>query len=330
MSDTHQDLQAQDEANAENLQIGGFSGFLRRPLGDRSGMTAQMYGENGPDADMISALALTKFLEADVYVKVYLIKSAEGQLMKSGGAFPLVAAFKAKVQRPKGLRDGMIANLFAPNGADADQVNGLGLSKYLDAFVFVEILKPDAAPAGEAPIAKDEAITPALSAELDEAASHLTPPERKALEKKTKLFKEANRLLKISGFFRQPAVWSKLGSELDHAAWMDGAPCCAAGDSPCPNKAHAFKIPAPGHQHYQAIPLCAEHALQAESGTLKGGLAFMRLRQDVLTQEWAIERLKTLVGTPKGVDEPDPQKVFSWAVDNGLNTSVPGAYLAKF
>ena len=331
MPDNHEDLQARDEAASESLQIGAFSGYNRRPVGDRSGMTALVYGENGDDADMISALSLTKFLEADVYVKVHLIKDSNGQLMKRAGAFPLIAAFRAKVQRPKGQRDGMVAHLFAANGHDADQVNSMGLSKYLDAFVFVEILKPEAAPAVEShQPARDEAITPALSAELDEAATHLTPAERKAIDKKTKAFKEANKLLKMSGFLRNPQVWAHVGSEAEHAEWISQAPCCASGDSPCPHQAKAFKLPLPGHQRYMRVPLCDAHAAEAESGVIKGGLAFLRLRQDVLTQEWAWERLKAIVGTAEHVGEPDPQKVFGWAVDHQLSALVPANYLSKF
>lgn len=316
--------------NKDTLQIGAFSGYNRRPLPDRTGLTAQIYGENGNDADTISALSLTKFLEADVFVKVHLIKDAQGQIMKTNGAFPLIAGFHAKVQRPKGLRDGMIANLFAPNGRDADQVNSLGLSKFMDAFVFVEILKPEAAPQPDQPRPADENILPELSSELEELSQHLTPFERKAIAKKSKAFQEANRLLKISGFLRQPSVWPVLGSELDMQQWIDEAPCCAAGDSPCLNPSKSFKIPAESYMKYTLIPLCEHHASSANNGQLQGGLAFMKMRRDVLIQEWAWERLKFIVGTPKGIDEPDPQKVFAWASEKGLTQHIPANYLNKF
>lgn len=333
MTDQTRSAEADQDHDAESLQIGAFSGYNRRPVPDRSGMTAQIYGENGEDADMIASLSLTKYLDADVYVKVHLIKDSHGQIMKSQGAFPLVAAFRGQVQRSKGLRDGMLANLFAPNGADADQVNVMGLTKYMDALVFVEILRPEAAPATPSEPARagsDEDITPELTHDLEEAAQHLTPFERKALAKKTKGFEEANRLLKISGFLRQPGVWSQLGNELDYQAWSDAIPCCAAGDSPCPHKASAFKIPSETHQRYSMIPLCSEHALQAETGILPGGLSFMRLRRDVLIQEWAWDKLKEKAGTSKGIDAPDPSKVFSWAVDNGVSQHIPANYLNKF
>lgn len=313
-----------------SLQIGAFSGYNRRPLPDRTGLTAQFYGENGDDADMISALSLTKFLDADVFVKVHLIKDSHGQIMKTAGAFPMISSFQAKIQRPKGLRDGMVANLFAPNGANADQVNVLGLSKFLDSLVFVEILKPEAAPLTPTTPKPNLDSLPETSSELDELAQHLTPFERRALQKKGKAFAEANRLLKIAGFLRTPAVWPRLGSELDYQAWVDTIPCCAPGDTPCNNHATAFKIPAETHMHYMLIPFCEMHAKIAEEGVMPGGIAFFRMRRDILIQEWAWQRIKETVGATPGLDEPDPQKIFSWAHQNGLTQNIPANYLNKF
>lgn len=313
----------------ETLQLGAFSGYNRRPLPDRSGLTAQIYGENGHDADMISALSLTKFLDADVFVKVHLIKNSHGQIMKSNGSFPMISSFKGKIQRPKGLRDGMVANIFAPNGPDADEVNAMGLSKFLDAFVFVEILKPEAEPQASART-PDPAHLPELSLELEELSAHLTPFERKALQKRAKAYSEANRLLKMCGFLRNAAVWTKLGDELDYRDWVAATPCCASGDTPCTKAASPFRIPAEGNAKYAIVPFCEEHARQALAGELPGGVAFLRMRREVLIQEWAWDRLKFAVGLIAGLEEPDPQRVFSWAHANGLTAGLPANYLNKF
>jgi hypothetical protein len=323
---------AQVPPETPELQIGAFSGYNRRPLPDRSGLTAQFYGENGDDADMISALSLTKFLEADVYVKIHLIKDSVGQIMKRNGSFPMISSFKAKVQRPKGLKEGMVANLFAANGDDSDQVNILGLSKFLDAFVYVEILKPEAAPEQTIPAAPlQDALLPEISAELDSLAHHLTPFERKALQKKTKAYVEANRLLKMSGFLRQPSVWTQLGTELDYQAWLDAIPCCAPGNTPCTHTATAFKIPSESHQRYALVPFCKEHAIQADAGLMPGGIAFLRMRRDVLIQEWAWERLLAMLSISVSTHtEPDPQKIFAWAHEHKLTQHIPANYLNKF
>ncbi len=315
------------EQDPQSRHIGSFSGYNRRPLPTLTGLTAQFYGENGDDADMISALSLTKFLEAEVHADVYLIKDANGKVMKDPvtGSYPLIAAFSAKVQRPKPQRDGMIAQFFAFNGEAADQVNQLGLTKYLDAFVYVDILRdgkadvPAAAPSGQE-----------ISRELDELSSQLTPAERKALAKKSKAFQEANRLLRLSGFLSQPAVWSSLGDESDFEAWISQMGCCAPGDSPCKQAGAPFRIPAESHQRYLWIPLCPEHSRIAEAGSLPGGLPFMKMRQKVLVQEWAWERLRVAVGTLPEIDEPDPQAVMSWALERKLTQYIPPNYLSKF
>lgn len=324
-TNTH-DVRPQAPAE-ESLQIGAFSGYNRRPMPDRSGMMAQIYGENGPDADVISALSLTKFQDADVYVRVHLIKDSHGQIMKANGAFPTIASFRGKIQRPKPLRDGMVAHIFAPNGVDADQVNAMGLSKYLDAFVFVEILKPEAAPSESVDPSANDASLPEQSAELDELAGHLTPFERKALQKRSRAYAESNRLLKMSGFLRNAAVWAKLGTELDYQEWISKAPCCASGDAPCRRHAEPFKIPLEGR--YMLVPFCSEHAQEARAGDLPGGSAFLRLRREMLIQEWAWEHLKKAVGVPIGMEEPDPHRVAIWARDNGLGASLPANYLDK-
>lgn len=318
----------QETPSSDERQIGAFSGYNRRPLPTLTGMTAQFYGENGDDADMISALSLTKFLDAEVHADIYLIKDSNGRVMKDpvSGSYPKIASFPAKIQRPKPQRDGMIAQFFAFNGDASDQVNQLGLTKYLDAFVYVDILRSQPAHA-EASL---PASSPGKEKEMDELSSQLTPAERKTLSKKQKAFHEANRLLKLSGFLSQPAVWSALGSEADFEAWIAKIPCCAPGDAPCKSHGAPFKIPAESHQRYLWIPLCKEHASIAESGALPGGLPFMKMRQKVLIQDWAWELLKEAVGMHPEIDEPDPQLVMGWALEHKLTPYIPPNYLSKF
>lgn len=323
------------ENEPETIQIGAFSGYNRRPQPANSGLTANFYGENGTDSDSISALSLTKYQEIEVYISVFLIKDGNGRIMKDAGTgnYPRICAFLGKIQRPKPQRDGMLAQFFASNGPDADQVNELGLSKYLDAFVYVEILRPEAAkndPLRAPAPAVSFAPSPGPTSELDELATHLTPVERKALAKKTKAFQEANRLLSMSGFLKVPAVWTALGSEAEYQAWLSAVPCCAPGEKPCIHAARAFKLPVETHVKYGYLPLCESHAKEAEQGAMPGGLAFLRMRSAVFVQEWAWEELKKAVGTPTGFDEPDPQKVMSWAVDHKLSQHIPPNYLNRF
>jgi len=58
--------------------VGGFEGEIRRPVPRQSGMIAQVLGEDGEQADVITALGLTKFYDKQALITVRLIKSFEG------------------------------------------------------------------------------------------------------------------------------------------------------------------------------------------------------------------------------------------------------------
>ena len=320
-----------DHNDAPENQIGSFCAYVRRPNPAISGLTAQFYGENGDDADMITALSLTKFQDNNALVNVYFIKDSNGALQKDPltGAYPLVCSFVGKVQRSKPTRDGMLAQFFAANGDDADQANQLGLTRYQDAFVYVEILScaPQADSLRSAPA--DASLR--LSAELDQSAKTLTPAERKAAEKRAKIQREAHKLLQLSGFFLQPQVWAVLGSHFDFENWIAASPCCAPGQSPCANPAQAFALPADlaAHTKYVHVPLCAEHQAQALAGALPGGAALLKMRRQALVGQWAIEQLAKTVGLDPATSELDPQKVMAWAFENKLSSIVPPNYVAR-
>lgn len=314
-----------------NLQIGALSGYNRRPIPTTSGLTCQFYGENGEDADLMSALNLTKFLETEAFLQVFLIKNALGQVMRDpvSGQYPLVASFSGKIQRPKPLRDGLMAQFFALNGEDADAVNELGKTKYLDAFVYVEILKPEArAQATLAPGQSSSSLVmiPPPSAELDALAHHLTPIERKEMAKRNKAYENANNALRMSGFFTQQSVWGVLGTEFDYQQWLEQCPCCASADAACKNAVSVFALPTESHERYAYVPLCNEHKEQATLGILPGKLSFLRLKQRHLIQMWAFEQLCKLLGVDKD-QQPNPMEVFNWAQERKVSQYIPPTYL---
>ena len=131
----------------------------------------------------------------------------------------------------------------------------------------------------------------------------------------------------MGGFLRNASVWPKLGTELDYQTWIAQAPCCASGDAPCRLHAEPFQIPLDGR--YMLVPFCEQHSREARTGELPGGSAFLRLRREMLIQEWAWEHLKAAVGIPSGMEEPDPHRVAIWARENGLAAALPANYLDK-
>ena len=60
----------------------GFFGYVRRPKPLVSGMVAQFFGENGEDADKITALGLSSFFDMKINFKVRYVKDPVGKDMK--------------------------------------------------------------------------------------------------------------------------------------------------------------------------------------------------------------------------------------------------------
>lgn len=319
------DIQSSDEV--QNHQIGAFSGYNRRPQPAISGLTANFYGENGPDSDSISALSLTKYQDLDVFIIVYLVKDPLGKIMKDpiSGKYPKISSFLARIQRPKPQKDGMLAQFFASNGNDADEVNNLGLSKFLDALVYIEIYPQKIAKTPTIPLASIEQET---TQELDEVAKHLTIAERKQLDKKQKIFAEANRQLVLSGFFQQPTLWHSLGTPMDFHDWLTDAQCCYPADEPCKlNPIIVVKFEQNAND-FHLLPFCNEHKHKFDEQLTPGGIAFLRMRHKMLIQIWAQECLKNVLQTPHNF-ELDPQKVMNFCIDKKLSQYVPATYLNK-
>ncbi len=68
--------------------LGGFEAYVRRPHPLVSGMVARFFGENGPNADAITAMSLSKTVDAEVSVIVKLLKLPSGaEVKKPKGEF---------------------------------------------------------------------------------------------------------------------------------------------------------------------------------------------------------------------------------------------------
>ncbi len=59
-------------------EIGGFYGYVRRPKPLVCGMVACIFGEDGEEADMITATGLSRYLETPVQVCIRLVKEPSG------------------------------------------------------------------------------------------------------------------------------------------------------------------------------------------------------------------------------------------------------------
>lgn len=304
--------------------IGSFEGRLVRPKPSRKGLTAQILGENGPAADVITTFHLSHFLDLEVKVQIVLIKDSEGRLLKKNDEYPRITPFDAIIKRPATYTDGLVAQLFAENGPNADIVSELSLTKYLDAMVYVKISK---ASGDSVPLAIDRE-------DLDEASKRLTPAEEKGLQVQQKLARGAWNMLKMSGFFRKDAVLRALGDGAQFAQWVGTQPCCHPGESPCQNgDTEAFLIPDPSLR-FRHVPLCHEHAQLWESGSVvlpnnTSPQVFLIGETTRLVHQWAQVRLRELLATPAGHD-PTPSAVQRFAIAHHLTNALPDGFAGYF
>ena len=299
--------------------VGAFGGYLRRAKPSRDGLTAQVFGENGHDADVISAMHLTRFQDAPVRVRIFMVKDSSGRLKQKQ-----LCEFIAKIKRPAANDQGQVAQFFGDNGPNSDAINILNQSEYLDALVFVELTKPAA---NEFVILKPNVTTPE---ELAEEAKRMVPAELKVYKKKQRDAQAAMDILRRSGFFLAEAVLQALGTEVDFTRWLETQACCHPGDEPCTNHpVGAFRIPeAQAFRRYHYVPLCTIHRGLWETGQsgLQAPSAFLESQQKRYAQAFSQHALRSALGVPYGF-EPSPALTNAWALDHGLRDYIPAAFL---
>jgi len=305
-------------------RVGEFTGFLRRTKSASTGLTVQIFGENGQDADTITALHLTRYLDAPVLVSLWMLKDRNGRLMKSSDGYPKVAEFVGRVKRPAASNAGQVAQFFAENGPSADAVCVLNQTGYLDALVHVEIRKASLTTQPGQILVQDD-----MSA-LDTAARHATPAEIKQLKEGQKRAAEGLHLLRVNGFFYNRAVLTALGFGQNYRSWLEKQGCSQPGDAPCMDgPVQIFDMP--GSKGVDSMPLCRHHAQcwnKGEHGLPTGQpSSFVQQRHIVLCQRWSDEQLREKLSVLDGYD-PTPSALYRWCIDNGLKHLLPPAFMS--
>lgn len=294
-------------------QIGAFSAYVRRPLPQISGLIAQFFGPNGEDSDSILALSLTKFLDAEVLITVYLIKDSNGVIMKSqDGQYPKISQFFGVIRRSKPTRGGMLAEFFATNGINSDQVNELGKSVYQDCLVYIDVR-------GKLTNAA-QLQDPTLIIDND-YAKKISPHEINEYKKSEKRFAKLNKQLHLS-FLKNSEVLYKLGNHKDFIQWLSTRGCC--WPNTCTNSPlNAYEIKSvPGYFNY--VMFCDEHLADVEQGVenIPGGELYLKMKNSLLVQNWAFDQLKEKFSLT-GKEEPDSQKIALWAQEQSLDKFLP-------
>lgn len=305
--------------------LGSFTGFLRRPKSTSSGLIAQFFGENGRDADVIAALHLTRFLDAHVKVTVWMVKDRVGRLKKTENGHHKLTEFIAVIRRPQPSNMGQVAQFFGANGPNADAINVLNQSDFLDALVFVEMHQ---AVAG---MTVHDLVTLHPTEELEEQSKRRTASEQQDFKKMQKRAQEGLRILETSGFFRNEAILALLGRDSDYMEWLATQPCCHPGSQPC-SAQPVVAWAVPGGRRWAAIPLCRDHADQWENNTavLPDGsspLAFAQTQNIHYRQRWARFALNKQLRVPND-SLPTPGAIYTWAVDQKVQSFIPLSFKA--
>lgn len=301
-------------------QLGAFSGYIRRPTPNVSGMTAQIFGENGEDADTILALSLTKYQDAQVFVNIYLVKDPNGQIMKQGDSYPLISSFLGFVRRSMPKKEGMIAQFFAPNGEDADAISNLSKSLYQDSLVFVDVR-------GSLAIKDADKIQKNNVEKIDAGYSDkITKTEKIELNKKEKLYKKMNEQLEFNEFLYKTELLMALGKGEEFKEWLITKHGCAhIQDKPCMNPSGALMIDGLV-KPFNYLPCCAEHEhALSDHNHIEKHKVYYEMKHRLLTKQWAWEIMKSRFSFD-GNSEPDPSQVIQWAASKKLERYLPSKY----
>lgn len=307
--------------------IGSFLGFLRRAKSTKHGLTAQIFGENGNDADFITALHLTRYLDAAVKVSIWMVKDKNGKMSTDKGKHPLICEFIGRIRRPMASDMGQTAQFFGENGPNSDAVNTLNESRYLDALVLVEIQK--ATPG----LAAGDISTTAPADELERGKERLTAEEETQLKRHQKRADQAITSLRQNGFFRNEAVLRALGTGDDYREWLCSQNCChpQPGVGVC-NQGPVVPMDVINGRMkmFSQVPMCVDHREQwmseapPEIGS-QGGQAFLASQSMVYIQRWAQEALRKKLKVPAGY-LPSPSLIFGWAAEHQLRGMLPSSF----
>ena len=296
--------------------MGSFNGYVRRPIPSAKGVVAQFYGENGDDADTIVSLSITKFQNQHVRANVFWVKDAVGNLKKESSGYPLIVSFESFIRRSIPKSSGMVANLFAANGPASDAAHELGFTRFFDSFVHVQLHRyiPD----GE----NNEEVS---------APTHLSKDIKLPTNSEKKQpgpYREANKKLQISGFFRESKVWASLGGEAIYKKWLNQQTCCAIAKTPCQSLGKAVELTSSAFESYRYVSMCQDHArMFLKNPHAMGDRHLYDQKRSMYLSDWVIQTLCNHFKAPT-LSEISPRQILEWAVTNHIDSFLPKSYIA--
>lgn len=323
------------------LDIGSFACYIRRPKPSNSGMTAYFFGDNGSDADLISTLALTQYLNLDMMVSVYLIKDALGLDKKDPetNKYPMIAKFYAKNMRPSPSDAGMTAQFFAANGENADQVNSLGVTSLLDALVFVDLKGLSKSSVENVNIYSNNSDYEERNQReiVENHAWKVAEKEKNDYKIKSKKYLKINTHLHDSDLFLNKKLWDLIDSfdsNYSYKSFILTQNCIFKKNNVlCEHKAENF-IQLDERNPYSLLPICLEHlehVINAEYNCIDydkfdGKQHYLEFKNIMLIKQWVWNFfIKEFSLT--GNEEPSSMKIYNWLSQNNLEDLIPSKFV---
>lgn len=288
----------EDEDQGQELPLlAEFSAVVRRPKPQEDGMIAELFAVNGKDADAVMALGRSNVQDALADVD---IRGHEGTL---GG-------FQAYVRRPVPLVSGMVARFFGENGAAADSIVALSLSKYQDMPVNVTV----------------------RLVQLPDGAG--APKE----DKPKGQYGDKAAILWSSIFLGTEEVWKAIGTDKEYLDWVRQQPCCIVDKGAGIHEGSIVPMHVRRIEHgagerlkppYSAIPGCTRHHnMQSDHGeSVVGGRQYYDTQRVKHLRLWVWQSLKAIVQVESMADA-NPALVHAWARAAGVESLLPSKYLA--
>lgn len=303
--------------------VADFIAALYRPKPRKGGFLAQFFGENGPYADTIVGLHLTRFQDVYVKVSVWVLKDKNGAVQLRNSDQPPVTEFIAKIERPSPSKEGQTALFFGKDGEDADAINVLSRSEFLDSLVYIRVQLADE-------LCNIDDIETVSPTDLADKVNIMTKEEKKEFERKQKFYKDCNFILKNQGFFRNGKVMEKLLTSEEMISYVKDKPCCCKSIGKACSTNDNNIIPYPfGHNNFSYIPLCKTHYEKINKGE---ELGIPGIENDLASyaefycNELTVSKLKKELKLNKDEEIP-PSRLRMWAVKNDLYSLLPNKYL---
>ena len=169
-----------------------------------------------------------------------------------------------------------------------------------------------------------------------ENASRGTLNKSHEVSQKPKNFGTDAKALRLSSFFRTPAVWEQVGTDEEFLDWVRSQPCSVCDDydylddgRKVTEAAHVRRV-ANGagtgiKPRSSAIPLCHKHhVLQHAKGEAELNLDFTIKRMEAV-RKWGWMTLKKQLGYESWKDVP-PHVLKAWATEHNVSQYLPIKY----